>query len=110
MSLPPLLISARTTALAFCRVAVLATSKTSAVPRPTGGRGSPVEGIGRVNKDAAGCAKAGKGKFAAPVAKAATGKLANCRRVSLFIKKYPATPGHDRPNTLILLTNQLSPL
>src|ERR1700751_4844887 len=85
MSLPPLSISARTTALAFCRVAVSAVSKTSAVPRPTGGNGSPVEGIERVNRDEAGCAKIGKVKLAAPAAKAARGRLANWRRVNLTI-------------------------
>jgi hypothetical protein len=85
MSLPPLSISVRTTALAFCRVAASAVSKTSAVPRPTGGRGSPVEGIERVNRDEAGCAKAGKVKLAAPAANAAAGKFTNWRRVNLTI-------------------------
>src|SRR4029077_7940129 len=56
-----------------------------AAPRPTGGRGSPVEGIERVNRDVAGWAQAGKVTLPAPVAKAARGKLANWRRVNLTI-------------------------
>jgi hypothetical protein len=57
------------------------------VPRPTAGSGSPVEGIERVNRDEAGCAKTGKVKLAAPVAKAAAGKLVNWRRVNLTIHR-----------------------
>jgi len=91
MSLPPLSMSARTTARAFCSVAVSALSKTAAVPRPTAGRGSPVEGIGRVIRGAGDCASAGKFAPTAVDAIEATGKAANWRRVSLTIQYPDAT-------------------
>src|SRR5271166_5316621 len=79
MSLPPLPISACTTALAFCRVPSLALSNIWAVPRPTAGRGSPLAGIARVISGVEGCANA------VVAAATQTGKTSNSRRVSLVI-------------------------
>jgi hypothetical protein len=75
MSVPPLSTNAWITALALCRVAASSVSKTSAVPRPTAGRGSPFTGIARVISAEGDCAKAGL--MVAPAASAAAGTIAN---------------------------------